>query len=279
MTTIKVDPKVLGKPIARPRIFFLLIRRDVLLRGMPDCELADLANMVAKKLRCSTTHRLDQLLFRADHPLVKKHLLQCKGLGKCRCVRCKRRQCCESLGSAPSKLACKWRHRHWQYMKKHNLTPSNIAKKADVLPILLGLRTQRARHVCAVVMNEHPDAEVINVSQSIGRSRMAKDTLMTITPRGDYYIVQQRRMMLTCETMMLMGFPMDVLDLSGITSAQLGSIAGNAMEAHSTATAIAATLRLVDHALFKDAVSQAVVVREEDKKAGTPWWKKKKTTA
>lgn len=77
-------------------------------------------------------------------------------------------------------------------------------------------------------------------------------------------------MLLTLEAMMMMGFPMDSLDLTGISAAQLGCIAGNAMESFSTAAAIVATLRLVDHERFKKAVSEAVG------DTAAPWWKRKR---
>ena len=254
VTTVNVDPKDLGKPISRPRIYFLLVRRDVVLGNHTDIELEALAKMVVQKLKTKATCSLDNAVFKQNHRLVMQQVQTQTTLGRCKCTRCKKQQCTEVLESTPSKTACAWRHRHWQYLKPHGLDAKAVSNQTKGLPIIPGLRTLRTRHLCAMLMAKFPAASVLNVSQSPGRGSVSTGTLMTLTPRGGYYLVKQKRMLTAQEQLAMMGFPIFDLNLRGLTLSQMATMSGNAMESLSAASAFMATIRLLDFVKFKDAM-------------------------
>lgn len=256
VTHIDVDSKELGKELARPRVYFLLIRKDVAIDESDEMK-HELAKMVIKLLRCKPQICIQKLLFPRSHPLVVRQRSRCKA-GRCRCRACKRSQCKESFSTAPSAGACKWRHRHWAFIKKHSLQASQISERMKSIPVLPGLRTPKSRHALACSLEKDPQAQFINVGQSLGRGSTGVTIVPTLTPRGGMFITEQNRILTAQETMCLMGFPMHKLDLKGITNSEMMKIGGNAMEATSLAAAFMACMRLLDPKRFDDARSKKV---------------------
>ena len=69
---IKVDSKKFGAPVSRPRLYFLLIRRDVLMTGMTDEAVHSYAEEVLACMQCDSRQPFTELLFPPGHTLVKE---------------------------------------------------------------------------------------------------------------------------------------------------------------------------------------------------------------
>jgi hypothetical protein len=223
---------------------------------------------------------VDELLF------TEKQLKQCaadvfrsdgsanKVCDKCACTGCRGKKARGSnapLDSKPGVLVkCKWRHSHWRAMMEENLDVMSIA--TEYKHIVCG--TPRQRHLlaitCAVsaarVQCGQQPIKVVNIAQSVGRcSATYKNHVPVITPQGRFFMMDHRRSLAAEELLLLMGLPLDTVDLGANTPAEVASMAGNAMHSRAVGAAIVAALTIVNRVKFEAAISSSKIVKNLSK--------------
>jgi hypothetical protein len=158
-----------------------------------------------------------------------------------------------------SRCKCGWRHAHWHFMAKRKVSPAAVAIEMTHVPKRRGLSTPRARHVFAFikVLNKirkkkgMPTFQVVNTSQSIDRCSPKAVGLPTLTPGGQFVMVDTARVLTPAECLLLMGFPLKTVDLGANSDREVAHLAGNAMHVKAIAAALAIALTLVNKQKFK----------------------------
>lgn len=128
----------------------------------------------------------------------------------------------------------KWVALHWAFMRKQGVEPHSCL---TAMPTSSSGLSLRARHSVGVwrVLSKRAGCplQVVNVSQSIHRCggirSKAGGVMMCITPGGQYWVEEEGRCLSSIEKMIMMGLPVDRMDLGGLGSQEIHSLAGNAM--------------------------------------------------
>jgi hypothetical protein len=144
-------------------------------------------------------------------------------------------------------------------MAKRKVSPAAVAIEMTHVPKRRGLSTPRARHVFAFikVLNKirkkkgMPTFQVVNTSQSIDRCSPKAVGLPTLTPGGQFVMVDTARVLTPAECLLLMGFPLKTVDLGANSDREVAHLAGNAMHVKAIAAALAIALTLVNKQKFK----------------------------
>lgn len=128
-------------------------------------------------------------------------------------------------------------------MRAKRLCPSRV--QADMPHGL----SPRAAHIVAIhralCASKGKPLEVVNVSQSVHRAGVATKLVMPcITPNGAFWVERASRLLSPVEKCLFQGLPMHQLDIGGLSSCQIESLAGNGMHSWAAASDLACGLRL-----------------------------------
>ena len=230
----RLDPQKLGTPIARDRVYIVMIKLSAL-GGLSADEATRRMDQVVEQLQHSSSISWTALLFPEKHQLVKAERMRCEHrekptVDRCFCSRCKGFSSKGSdapLGERPSeKVRCTWRNNHWQHMKDEELEPATVDKymKAKLEDANVG--TLRYKHVLAIQLckaaKQGRQVGVVDISQAPNRATpRTKDEMMPcITPGGKKYFPKLNRGMLAEEALLFQGYDVEALDFSANTMSE-----------------------------------------------------------
>lgn len=224
---LEMDPRHLGEPVRRPRLYMLMIRRDVAV--LPDTStLSELAKHMWNALACERTTPVTSRMLPNDHPVVLAHRRRTSG------------------GAAPSQrqkggVAPRWKARHQEFCKAHGL-PGGVGPEADVA----GISAPREREAWSALCKLFPSNMLVaDLSQCLTRKVCRTDgTMPTITPGANLMVRSLRRSVLPVEKLLLHAFPLHRLSLGDLSETTLSSLGGNTMHVQCVGAALAISLAL-----------------------------------
>ncbi|CAK8998153.1 unnamed protein product [Durusdinium trenchii] len=206
---VDLDPQNYGCPIARPRVYIILVMKS-----------------------------LQDLLFPRDHWYVQKNLKKCPG------VRNK-----HAGQKKPMKLfKWPQLHRDWAKEKRVNMKKAARSFASTFPHAADQITSKRELQAAELVFAHKGKFEAINTSQSIHRmpAVYGNSPLMTLTPGGTYLIADQQRFLTGAECLLLMGIRINELELNDFSSKDLMRLGGNSMSVHVLFVALAIVLRSLD---------------------------------
>ena len=222
---MSIDSQKLGEPVARPRFYFLLLRRDA-------CISSDTQEMAAFCRAClKATHRNPQV-----H--IKSRMLPASADEVSRFLDSSRRRPVLCSG-----VPRKWQAKHQEFCARvlgSSATPS-AASQSLALPC-------RQRELLAMLEKATGTTDlIVDVSQNIERAHPHTDGVCpTITPRGIFYVGALGRTLVPCEKMLLQGFPLHRMRVPRkISDSALGKMGGNTMHLHAVGLALLMGIRLL----------------------------------
>ena len=206
-----IDPADMGEPVRRPRYYFVLVRRDVA-NFQPDRmdEVAGRLMQVGCR-RCDVS--LAARLLPSSSPVVQQWL------GQRRRADERRRQASASKQGRSSRMKWQERQLHLPSAPAQPIV-GLTARSQSLLGALLAKKGLRAM----------PRDFNVDVSQSLGRSRLVRNVSPTITPRGQIVIGELGRMMTPAEKCLANLVPLHELRMPAqLTDTDLADLAGNTM--------------------------------------------------
>lgn len=215
----QMDPTHMGEPVRRPRLYFLLIRRDIavsqdvaILDGLMRHLWNSLANPAVAPLRSR--------LLPNSHPLVEA-------------FACKKRR---AHPAGHRKANRKWLEKHCAFRTSQGVPTHSAPDKISML-----LTGPREKDAWATLAAKFPAPGLTaDVSQCITRRPVrTDDTLPTITPGAVLCVRSVGRVVIPAEKLLLNGFPLDKLRLDGLSDAAIASLGGNTMHVRCVAAALA----------------------------------------
>jgi site-specific DNA-cytosine methylase len=241
VVVLEMDPRHLGEPVRRPRLYIVMIRRDV--AAVSDTQSLDrLAQHIWQSLACTRTAPVTSRMLPNDHPVVmaSRHTSQQRG------------------GVAPSRLATRpprrWHAHHQDFCKSHGV-PRGEGPEADVL----GLSAPREREAWTILCRSFPSALLVaDLSQCLTRTVCKTDgTVPTITPGAHLAVRALRRCVLPVEKLLLHAFPLHKLSLGNLSGTALSSLGGNTMHVQCVGAALAIALSLTRGDITRPSLSIA----------------------
>ncbi len=204
--TFMLDPADMGEPVARPRFYFVLVRADVAVcRGEQLDEVA---------------HRLAHVgLRRCTEPLTNRLLLTSSTEVQQWLERVRRRS---ASAASRGEKRCKWQSLHQAHAAASGQV--DIEGLSDRTRSLLGIELARAglSSVC-------PGFNV-DLSQSLGRVRLRRDSCPTVTPGCLMLLGDLGRLMIPLEKCLVHLVPLHDLVLpSDLTDSDFAILGGNTM--------------------------------------------------
>ena len=228
---IPIDSKDLGEPVARPRLYFLLVRMDVRVCDYMT-KLGNLAEKMCLAARAPVTEHMKTLMLPSTSPVVQQ-------MG-----RAPPRQ--KKTQATQKQKTQRWPERLRTYRQQKGL-PANVSSSGGRM--VQGLTSERAEHIWKTTLEEHPGADVIaNVSQSAGRNSVSVQGICpAVTPGSKLGVQSCGRTVLGVEKLLLHLFPLHRMNIpSGMKDGTLGKLGGNTMHLKSVALALAIGVAMVD---------------------------------
>ena len=228
LVVLEMDPRHLGEPVRRPRLYMLLIRHDVAVASDAG-SLTELAQHIWQSLACARAVPFTSRMLPNDHPVVLAS----------------RRVNPQVGGVAPSRLpggvAPRWATRHREFCNSHGV-PRGEGPEAD----MAGISAPREREAWTVLCRLFPSAMLVaDLSQCLTRTVCKTDgTMPTITPGAHLVVRALRRRVLPMEKLLLHAFPLHRLSLGGLSETALSSLGGNTMHVQCVGAALAIALSL-----------------------------------
>ena len=255
---LEMNPRDLGQPQNRPRLYFLVLRRDVAIGNKE--QLEELASLMWTAMHEADTMPCDALLLPDDHP----HIQASKQQGQ------KRQQAHSDTTGA------KWRKQHSQFCVADLAKRSSAAARHPAIfptPQEMGLVAPREIDVWQRLRSLGVPLAV-DLSQSLGRACRTDACVPTVTPAGKIAVVcnKVRRLVTPEEKLLLQGFPLHRMRFpEGLSSAAIGRCAGNAMHVRCIAAAIVIATALVSNGRpWHDHVLGNVARHRQSKKQPEP---------
>jgi site-specific DNA-cytosine methylase len=227
-----IDSTHFGEPVSRPRVYFLLLRRDA-------CVSSDLQQMA----------RFCEMCFDATHKLVRDHM-------KHRMLPNENTEVRALIGKiarrGPQRSDGKWFAKHDRYRQSpefRNASPAGVPESR-----CLGLTSPRQIEVWEMLQRAKGKEIIADVSQNIDRAPCRTNGVCpTITPRGVICVGALGRPVLPCEKLLLHGFPLHKLRIPKVISEQtLAHLGGNTMHLQSIGFAL-----LMGISLLRDPLPRA----------------------
>ena len=249
VTMVRLDPRMFGEPVRRPRIYMVCVRAAFLLcssRGAVDTMVSQvLASMVKPVVDAAS-----QRLLPTSHTLVKQRLSS------------RKRPADSGLADGPKAKRIKWKVAHAAFRRSHS-----IANAGGVPPVQL-LRPGRAEDAWSLLCAAHPSVTTADVSQSIDRIHAIYDgTLPTLTPNGIVIVRSLNRTMIGVEKLLAHGFPLHRMVIpETVTETHLHRLGGQTMSVHCVAAAILIGCALVDWGA--DGIKEGIAASHERR---VPW--------
>ncbi len=259
---IPMDPhKDFGEPVMRPRLYFLLIRKDVSVVSTPAAFCDALCREVRADLRRAAEVPLSARLLPMTHALVKRALREGprelaaqRGPATAACPRprhpprASRRAKRRLATAACPRPEPRWVSRHAQFRRDHGLPPF-----ADVGGS--SRQTVRERDMWDLFSALHKKARtlVVDLSQSVLRGSTCRvDGLVpTLTPASKVLVrlrdgtEESQRLLLPEEKLLLQGIPIHRLKLPPLSGRAISALAGNTMHTHCVGMALLLAISLL----------------------------------
>jgi site-specific DNA-cytosine methylase len=228
---IPIDSKDLGEPVARPRYYFILVRRDTALLS-DERALAKLADCVRKATMTEVTDHIVDRMLPNSCAEVQKFLSGCEAK-------------MVSRGSGVRKSNLKWVEKHAKFRLAHGLPAHGVSSQGSAMS---GLSVDRQRDAWDTVCHLHKGGDTItDLSQNLDRAHVhTTGVCPTVTPHGVICVGRAHRIMMPIEKLLVHGFPLHRMNIPASTSeAALASLGGNAMHVKSVGLALLIGLCLV----------------------------------
>ena len=207
--TAELNPLDMGEPVARPRMFFILIRKD---RAVAD--VADCADRLLGAIGQSS----------GKVPLSARLLDVSPGTSTSARKRPGSPAFASSQGQAPK------RSRAGQHRRPDDEWMTD--RQRSVHSALLSV-SEAQRRVGEV------DKHVVDLSQSIGRTRLYFDRAPVVTPGGRIWINEKKRFMSPAEKVAIHMVPIHALQWpDDLTAADVSDMGGNTMHVMAVATSV-----------------------------------------
>ena len=145
---VPIDCVALGVPVSRPRYYFILIRRDVVVSLEPS-KLAEVAEALCKSGHGKVTEHISSRMLPRSTPPVQKYLASTKD---------------------PRQVAGKqkWRARHTKFAAAHKLDAASVRECGRAIE---GVPGERARDACSLLLAAHPGQDITaELSQNVDRA-------------------------------------------------------------------------------------------------------------
>ena len=170
---LQLDPTEFGLPVRRPRLYFLLVRRDVALTT-DESELGDLASRMLGRMRQQRTTSFHSCLLPAEHQVVRDY-------NKRLATAHKKNKFCGRVGLRP---CGRWVDKHAAFRLAHGIPRSVSSTSAQPSADVLLLTSPRERDLWSLALAScKSQSLIVDISQSVGRGSLSDGTLPTITPR------------------------------------------------------------------------------------------------
>lgn len=232
---VPMNPRDLGEPVQRPRIYFLGVRCDVSVAK--EEKLAVVARRawsgVVLARAGSGVQPLAWRVLPTEHPAVR------------RCQEHRRARMGSVKGARP---AAKWPDRHTAYLR--GLGTAGAKSTHMSLPTATAMLISGRRE--ADIWNTHVQYHAaqnlaVDLSQSLGRNGQRCDgAVPTVTPGSDIASAALGRRLVPLEKLLIHGFPVRELALQDLSDSEVASLGGNTMHVHIVAAAIFLVTSLVD---------------------------------
>ena len=218
-----IDSEDLGELVARPRCYFLLVRRDASISSDVSA-MAEFCQRCLKGTRAPVQQHVRTRMFPNDSPEVQSWMKKAMSAP----VREK-----QATGQ-------KWVQKHAAFRRELGV------------PVFRGnglqsVRSVRQREIFNMQTQTRGKDITLDVSQSIDRCHARTTGVMpTVTPRGVCVVGVLDRPVLPFEKLLLHGFPLHRMQIPReISDADLASMGGNTMHLHSVGLALLMGLSLL----------------------------------
>eukprot|EP00439_Symbiodinium_sp_Y106_P014908 s4264_g2.t1 len=230
---MKMDPRDQGHCVRRPRVYFIVLRKDVLL-----CDpvmLASLAQHILKSVKKDgPSFKVEQFMLADTHPLVVES--QQNDM-----VKRKPKPIPKDKG-----LEAKWRRRHAALW-------ASLGRRCSDCPVsgsILKQMSSRQEDALKIAWQQHRRLDmVIDLSQNAGRTPVAfQGQCPTLTPRGHVFVLSAQRALLPQEKLLINGFPASSFmgQCQELRPRELSSLAGNTMHVEVVAAVSLVALSMID---------------------------------
>jgi site-specific DNA-cytosine methylase len=228
---VPIDSKDLGEPVARPRYYFILVRRDAAVLS-DEQELAKLVHSIRSAAKTEVTdHIVDRMLPNTSSD-VQKFISTC---------RTKQPRC-----SGVRKSDLKWVEQHKCFRTAHGVPERGSSSSSA--STMAGLSTDRQHDAWDALCHRHGDEDIItDLSQSLGRAHVHTEGICpTVTPSGVICVKRAHRIMMPIEKLLVHGFPLHRMTIpASVSDSTLASLGGNTMHVKSVGLALVIGLCLV----------------------------------
>ena len=232
---LPIDSQDLGEPLARPRYYFILVRRDVGVLSDTNKIKSLVAAMAHAAHEPMRTH-IASRLFSNESPLVQNYL---KKLAK--------RHGVEESGSSGKSRTRKWEAQHQAFRTKKGLNRRTTLARVEASG---GLTSARMRDALALWRQVVGSDLTGDFSQSLERIHPRTDGVSpTLTPNGVVYVGGRNvdRVVTPFEKLVAHLFPVHRMQIpEDFPEEKLGHLGGNTMHLKSVGLALTIGLGLVD---------------------------------
>eukprot|EP00435_Cladocopium_sp_Y103_P013908 s3522_g3.t1 len=234
---VRLSPTQFGAPLSRKRLYFFLIRNDVLVDGaqgerFEQCILAGLSS-----LRMDVETTWDTLLLPNDDPFVQADIYRRHKLQQ------KNRQ-------TPVNPNARWiaRHQAWAEERQVNIGQTAGLFASRYPQAALSVSTRREMQALNLLVQYKQEVALADTSQNLGslpNIATKNSPVMCLTPQGRFMSLLHQRYLLGREVCLLQGMPVHRLKLSSFSENVLQSLGGNSMHMRCIMAAICASLKVV----------------------------------
>ena len=213
---LQLDPTECGLLVRRPRLYFLLVRRDVALTT-DKSELGDLASRMLGRMRQQCTTSFHSYLLPAEHQVVRDY-------NKRLATAHKKNSFCGRAGLRP---CGRWVDKHAACRLAHGIPRSVSSTSAQPSADVLLLTSPRERDLWSLALAScKSQSLIVDISQSVGRGSLSEGTLPTITPRCLLCIRSAGRQLSSIEKMICAGLPVHLFKFpASLSDAAISSLA------------------------------------------------------
>lgn len=245
-----LDPRLFGVPQCRPRLWLLAIPRKGLCEAGLDSAAADkCASDIMQRLAGGQLASLDDYLLHEQHPLVRQEARQAEVTTLMREGKMEEALLASGgvMPKRPRRQAAstsKWPSRHIAQFEAQGFEWWSRTWPSDatliVFPGLYALAPRQFEILKLMGITEFPEREPrsVDLSQTVGRSRVAEGFVHTLTPTGQKYLTHRCRFLHGVESLRLQSLWFDADAVGPFGDSLLRDLAGNAFEGSCCAASV-----------------------------------------
>jgi site-specific DNA-cytosine methylase len=210
---IDVDSAMFGEPVARPRVYFLLVRVDM---GVLNVDrTVDFLQQCLTTVAKPVIDHVADIMLPNSHPYVHQTLSRFAHAGSG--VR----------GSNRSRKA-KTLKRKWVEDHKRRRASRTTSTGSTMTTGVTHMLSERQLDLCNLLTAEHPGKDlVVDVSQSAGRAHVHTRVCPTIATGSRIFVKKLDRTILPIEKLLLHGFPLHKMKIPAtLTDDALSKLGG-----------------------------------------------------